>query len=123
MHKLICCYKEKACDKCVIHADRTFCFIVATQTVFDNLLRCQLQHLFRLAVAVYRFTCFCRAILPTPKLSDKLFALSNIIDFLLTLFLSWLGNWYPDFLNIFWVLFCLNNKILFSLLFLKQQLL
>ena len=117
MHKLTCCYKEKACDKCVIHADRKFCFIEATQTVFDNLLRCQLQHLFRLDVAVYRFTCFCRAILPITEPSDKLFALSNIIDFLLTLssivrimilepeFLSWLGNWYPDFLKIFWVLF------------------
>lgn len=117
MHKLTCCYKEKACDKCVIHADRKFYFIEATQTAFDILLRCQLQHLFRLAVAVYLFTCFCRAILPIQKLSDKLFALSNIIDFLLTLssivciiileseFLSWLGNWYPDFLNIFWVLF------------------
>lgn len=117
MHKLTCCYKEKACDKCVIHADRKFCFIEATQTVFDNLLRCQLQHLFRLAVVVYRFTCFCRAILPITEPSDKLFALSNIIDFLLTLssivrimilepeFLSRLGNWYPDFLKIFWVLF------------------
>lgn len=62
MHKITCCYKEKACDKCVIHADRKFCFIEANQTVFDNLLRYQLQHLFRLAVAVYRFTCFCRAI-------------------------------------------------------------
>jgi len=29
MHKLTCCYKEKACDKCVIHADRKFCFIEA----------------------------------------------------------------------------------------------
>lgn len=99
MHKLTCCYKEKACDKCVIHADRKFCFIEATQTVFDNLLRCQLQHLFRLAVAVYRFTCFCRAILPITEPSDKLFALHDIIDFLFTLFLSWLGNWYPDFLK------------------------
>ena len=117
MHKLTCCYKEKACDKCVIHADRKFCFIEANQTVFDNLLRCQLQHLFRLAVAVYRFTCFCRAILPITEPSHELFALSNIIDFLLTLssivrimilepeFLSRLGNWYPDFLKIFWVLF------------------
>lgn len=34
MHKLICCYKEKACDKCVIHADRKFCFIEATQTLY-----------------------------------------------------------------------------------------
>lgn len=135
MHKITCCYKEKACDKCVIHADRKFCFIEATQTVFDNLLRCQLQHLFRLAVAVYHFTCFCRVILPITEPSHKLFALSNIIDFLLTLssivrimisepeFLSWLGDWYPDFLKIFWVLFFLNKKILFSLLFLKQQLL
>lgn len=80
MHKLTCCYKEKACDKCVIHADRKFCFIEATQTVFDNLLRCQLQHLFRLAVAVYSFTCFCRAILPIPKLSDKLFALRDFVN-------------------------------------------
>lgn len=54
----------------------------------------------RLAVAVYRFTCFCKAILPITEPSHKLFALSNIIDFLLTLFLSWLGNWYPDRLNI-----------------------
>ena len=115
MHKVTWCYKEKACDKCVIHADRKFCFIEANQTVFDNLLRCQLQHLFRLAVAVYRFTCFCRAILPITEPSDKLFALSNIIDFLLTLssivrimilepeFLSWLGNWYfsiPEALNL-----------------------
>ena len=132
MHKLTCCYKEKACDKCVIHADRKFCFIEANQAVFDNLLRCQLQHLFRLAVAVYRFTCFCRAILPITEPSDKLFALSNIIDFLSSIvrimilepeFLSRLGNWYPDFLKIFWVLFFLNKKILFSLLFLKQQLL
>lgn len=129
MHKITCCYKEKACDKCVIHTDRKFCFIVATQTVFDNLLRCQLQHLFRLAVAVYRSTCFCRAILPITEPSDKLFALSNIIDFLLTLssivrimilepeFLSWLGNWYPDFLKIFWVLFCLNKKSCFPCCF------
>lgn len=58
MHKLTCCYKEKACDKCVIHTDRKFCFIEATQTVFDNLLRCQLQHLFILAVAVYRLLAF-----------------------------------------------------------------
>lgn len=80
MHKITCCYNEKACDKCVIHADRKFCFIVATQTVFDNLLRSQLQHLFRLAVAVYRFTCFCRAILPIQKLSDKLFALRDFVN-------------------------------------------
>ena len=111
MHKLTCCYKEKACDKCVINANRKFCFIEATQTVFDNLLRCQLQHLFRLAVAVYRFTCFCRAILPIPKLSDKLFAFVILLIFLFTLLsilrimvselelLSVLGNWYPDRLH------------------------
>lgn len=34
----------------------------------------------RLAVAVYRFTCFCRAILPIPKLSDKLFALRDFVN-------------------------------------------
>jgi hypothetical protein len=80
MHKLTCCYKENACDKCVIHADRKFCFIEATQTVFDNLLRCQLQHLFRLAVAVYRFTCFCRAILPITEPSHELFALRDFVN-------------------------------------------
>ena len=80
MHKITCCYKEKACDKYVIHADRKFCFIEANQTVFDNLLRCQLQHLFRLAVAVYFFTCFCRAILPITEPSDKLFALRDFVN-------------------------------------------
>lgn len=80
MHKITCCYKEKACDKCVIHADRKFCFIEATQTAFDNLLRCQLQHLFRLAVAVDRFTCFCRAILPMTEPSHKLFALRDFVN-------------------------------------------
>ena len=84
MHKLTCCYKENACDKCVIHADRKFCFIEATQTVFDNLLRCQLQHLFRLAVAVYRFTCFCRAILPITEPSHELLCVILLI-FLFTL--------------------------------------
>lgn len=34
----------------------------------------------RLAVAVYRFTCFCRAILPIQKLSDKLFALRDFVN-------------------------------------------
>ena len=72
--------QRKTCDKCVIHADRKFCFIEATQTVFYNLLGCQLQHLFRLAIVVYRFTCFCRAILPIQKLSDKLFALRDFVN-------------------------------------------
>ena len=58
-----------------------FCFIEATQTVFDNLLRCQLQHLFRLAVVVYHFTCFCRVILPITEPSDKLLALRDFVDF------------------------------------------
>ena len=51
MHKLTCCYKEKACDKCVIHADRK-----------------------------YRFTYFCRAILPITEPSDKLFALRDFVN-------------------------------------------
>ena len=80
MHKLTCCYKEKACDKCVIHADRKFYFIEATQTAFDILLRCQLQHLFRLAVAVYLFTCFCGAILSITEPSDKLFVLRDFVN-------------------------------------------
>ncbi len=34
----------------------------------------------RLAVAVYRFTCFCRAILPITEPSDKLFALRDFVN-------------------------------------------
>ena len=34
----------------------------------------------RLAVAVYRFTCFCRAILPITEPSHKLFALRDFVN-------------------------------------------
>ena len=34
----------------------------------------------RLAVAVYRFTCFCRAILSITEPSDKLFALRDFVN-------------------------------------------
>lgn len=34
----------------------------------------------RLAVAVYRFTCFCRAILPITEPSHELFALRDFVN-------------------------------------------